>query len=815
MQEVGLSLLARFGKPDDANLAVSFVAAEQFQVVKAAMDVLHNQKLSSFPDYAAQFLGSENLDVRLHAVHLLRSLDPAEAFIYLKALLRNKSPMIRQKAIRELVLLPFGQAETLFLNYIGVESYPLLLVSAGLGLAFNPKTDLPLKVFDILATSRGLKRHIVQIILYQIVEAIKQSGILQQPVEQYMAELKGSLDARKEQMQIAWALQDIARDDREVRFRAVQILVRFAARPEIAKVLQERQSQESDEEIKALLTGSAESAKSDAAPTEPVGPEKSLEEELSAGTFAALPPRRQRQLFGTVVDQSAFRKVKDVLRPFLLNPPTRSLQLDLIALFGKWGDRFDVGELMQLLRQADPGVLAACIKSICNLDIDAILPHLNRLLTHEDPRVKSATLEAYVASDKEGAIHYLQAMLRSVNPNTRRLALTYMPLLDYPSVEPMLMTLLEREPTEDIRLQGALMVAMNPTADGMWMLYRIAHNDFGSPRTEFKETWNSALLAAQPVLGKNDSELTAEFLQRLTAEKETKQKAAPVYSYQKVLGKKEEEPPVREFIPAGADEASWRLKVAAAVVFGVPLLWYLAFGEGGPGKPPTPGTGTSTRYESASHRVEHAASAKNSGYIKTPELDAVFVSPAYGAMLERASREQEESAKEIENKHQEYYKQLAKNENEDKIIREMALAQLNTNLLKGQQLLRDNMMTDAEEYLLRVLQDPDSNPVAKVLACQALADIARQNKNKDGFLKYTELLFKEIPNLPDFGKVPGLENFRGNFEKLIQVSDLAKNPDKATHFMNAFQKDGSTYDGAQERLETLRDVTSQWDSEFK
>ncbi|MBI3039508.1 hypothetical protein HYY75_10785, partial [bacterium] len=148
--EAGLHLLARFGEPADANFGIAFIAFAQAEVGNAALDLLHAQNLELFKHHVGAFLESNDIRKQIHAVRRLRTVDPRDAMLFLRSLLQSFDPLVRQKALRELLLIPFSEAETAYLEFISVESQPLLLVMAGLGVAFNPDERLPLKIYNIL-----------------------------------------------------------------------------------------------------------------------------------------------------------------------------------------------------------------------------------------------------------------------------------------------------------------------------------------------------------------------------------------------------------------------------------------------------------------------------------------------------------------------------------------------------------------------------------------------------------------------------------------------------------------------------------------
>ena len=151
--EFGLELLSKFGEQKDAALAIKHLQNPNPQVICSSLTLLAQKDQNLFKKCIRLGLSNKNATVIMHSVHLLRTIDELEALKYLSVLILNQNPLVRQKALRELMLVKFEKVENLFWQYIGREDQTLLLVKAGLLATFNPAPHFPFKIYDIIQGS--------------------------------------------------------------------------------------------------------------------------------------------------------------------------------------------------------------------------------------------------------------------------------------------------------------------------------------------------------------------------------------------------------------------------------------------------------------------------------------------------------------------------------------------------------------------------------------------------------------------------------------------------------------------------------------
>ncbi len=808
--EVALTLLARFGKPEDAGCAAVYLASDNPEHVKAAIDLLHAHNIEGFKEQIALPLASSHLGIKMHAIRRLRSVDPAEAMTYLRMLLNDPDPLIRQKALRELLLVPFAEAETAYLQFLSTETRPTLLVAAGLAVAFNPDPDLPLKIYDIFLVSRGAKQQILQLVLNELVDSIRQAGILKESPQDYVARLKERLQKRRQVILIQHTIRELTNPDASLRQAAVERLRPFAGDPVVAEALRRRLTEETDEDIKAILVACTAQAEQQAV--------QHLVDAVTSGDFYDLAPPQQRALINSVNDQAAFNTARASLKVLLLGNLHRSVLLETVVRIGNFGQSGDVTVLLPLLQHAEPGVVAAAVKACGQLDVDALLPTLNKLLQHDDPRVKAAALEVYVLADKEGAVQYLSSMVRAANPTTRRQALTLMPLLDYPSAEPILTYLFISEPLEEIKLQAGYMLAANPTREGIKTLYRGTHADQGKVKRGWQELWDAGLVAAQQTLGLSNEDIEAQCATQIEAEKKAQEAPAPKYAFQKVVGPKigagmpvsliSVEPELtteQKIEKLKAQLWEMRMQVLIALVILSPLAWFFLFGSSG-----KPGIRTDLLDRKPRRTYSGSGPAAPMQQMTVQGLqsnvDQVLGGDSYAGFMQSVDDELEEIDRQIEKARKERIEKILEDRQASFWERMSAAAALDERLKQAEQALNENRLSDAEEIFLKILADPEARPYVKAWAYQGMMQLALSGRGTMAdFARYADgyfaLMNADKPLPADGTKVQNVS------EKLMKLDELGRqfqNQDFLKHLRNALQKGEQLSEGeADQRISQM------------
>ncbi|MGM0598645.1 MAG: HEAT repeat domain-containing protein [Candidatus Rifleibacteriota bacterium] len=814
--EVGLTVLAKFGNAEDTELVLEFLKHDDVQVQCAALTFLQVQNSEIFKKIVSQGLASNKFKLQLHSVHLLRTVDPEETLKYIQAFLFNKNPIIRQRALRELMLLPFELVQNLFLQFLSREMQPLLLVKAGFVVAFNPSPDIPLKVYDIFQFTQGGKKHILQLILKQLVASIQSSGVLEQSFEEYMSSLKEKISLKRSEMIIRCAVRDLSSPDRNMRISALERLAPYNNHESIQKVLQKFYASEKDEEIKGLLANLLQKD----------GQQEKISFSLpeSVEDFLELKVKQQRELLRHVNSSAMWHEYRPFLHELLQYPMKKRILLELLNLFGKFGSKIDSPAITPFLKSDDPSVTAAAVKNLGLIDIDVVLPNLNQFLADDDPRIKAAALEVYVKADKEGALQYLSSILKSTVSATRRIGLSLLPQIDYPSAEPLLWNFLKYEGVAELKIQAAYMVASNPTQEGLYKLFAVSHKKDGEIKKGYEELWEVALISAKELFELSPEDIEKKCWEVFKADQEETQVEKPGYSYSEVIGNQEEDQSNAEKEVEFSEQLFIHLNefkqlyIAGAAIIILFVIFVMSDSSG---------EKTSYKnYKKKTDEVKGADFVRSEEDVTTqfggPNWDGTLKSNAvdilsggnYSRAIAEGDRELKNFRSEVKARRHQFLLDIYNNQGLDPMMRMSAAAKLNDNFTGGEDNFRQGDYTAAEYNFTRVIEDPQANALAKVMACQYLAQIAQKKGRKEDFTRWMDKLGEELQNISEMKGFENLKNFSSNFTQFLNVSRAAADDSNSDQILKSFTGSGLTQGEARERLQAIKETQNQFERQF-
>ncbi len=828
--EIGLTVLGKFGVAADADIATMLLLESDVEVVCAALSLLHQRDESAFKRQVRTGLTSRSFRVQLHAVHLLRLVDSNEALKYIKAFLFHKNQLIRQRALRELMLIDFARVENLFLQYLGTEIQLLLLVKAGFVAAFNPSREFPLKIFDIMLLAKDQKKHILQLVLRQSVEAVQAAGLLDQPLEAYMAELKKKIDHRRAEIIIRCAVRELANPGRDVRAAAIERLSQYSAYPVIIQALKKHYDVEPDAELKKSISLLLEPAPTPATESASESPAAAAPQAFPGPlSFMKLGLLEQRRLLKDIGDNAAFLAARHTLLDLLSSDIKKSLILDLLKVINEFGSRIDVPAILPLLNSAEPPVMALAVKTLGKLDIDSILPSLNRFLADEDPRIKSAALEVYLVADKEGAVQYLSSMLRSATADTRRIGLSLLPQLDYPSAEPLLLRMLKYESNDELVVQASYMVAANPTREGLELLFANTHDKLGELKPGSEDIWQLAMISAESVFNQPPVEIEAACWEAYKAEHAEPSTEKSAYAYDSVVGaaddelpppplsEGEEQTPVEQFF-LHLYEFKWHYIVGVAVI--IPIFFSLLSGEepefkGRRGGMSEQGAKVSfLPTEQKSNSDTQVGSDDWQGHLKTGARE-VLGGRAYAQALSNARLEVEKIRYDFEKAYRQDLIDKANDPSQPEEVRQMAAAYSHPGFSRAIEAFDLNNMSEAEVCFEQCIEDSQLNSVGKCMALTKLAEIAQAKGDRASWTKWQDRLLKELKNIPEYKDIAAFQDFSRYFSSVMDISNqLSIDGSGADEILTGLKAQGESDSEARGHLEVLKGMDGQFQRMF-
>ncbi|MBI3038737.1 hypothetical protein HYY75_06785, partial [bacterium] len=560
-----------------------------------------------------------------------------------------------------------------------------------------------------------------------------------------LSKLKESLVKQKEKLVFNLALRDLNSSDAETRQNAVRRLQPNLNLPEVSEALKKRLGIEPDEDIKNLLSAIVQKYE---APRR-----KDFTDKIEPAAFCALPIKNQRIILGTISSPESFEASRDLIIKLLSSDLPRQILLEIIEKANSFGKKTDAKALSRFFQHRDAPVVAAAIKACGKLDIDSLLTAFNKFLQNDDPRIKAAALEIFLVADKEEAVRYLSSMVRSVSLSVRRQTLNLLPLLDYAAAKPMLFYLFNSEPNLELKLKAGCIIAANPTTEGVVAIFKASHNEQGAITPDFADLWQSALEAAEPVLGK-PRHLLEEECSKETA-KDLKAQEAPVqnYSYKKVARQKElaakgivaKEKPFDIF--AFFIERQKMVLCAVIFIVIVPLISSLRF-SGGTSGSHLPFSNKRTAKENSQ------ATGVETGSNKFPSFSVANISAGFGSgggtsVFFPAIKGADDEVKKIRDEMKvankktlkEYISEMAKQE----ANKGFADFYTNENCLNALDSIERRNYIEAKEFLSKALNDNNVSQEAKMTACHYLIGVAYELGDRQTLGIALDKMFGMVP----------------------------------------------------------------------
>ena len=820
--ETGLNILSKFGNAQDAPLAIGYLKSTSPQVVCASLSFLGQKAPDILKKYIKYGLSSKVASVLLHSVHLLRTIDEQEAIKYLSNLILNRNALVRQKALRELLLIDFNKIQDFFWQYIGREDQALLLVKAGFIVTINPNPRFPFKIYDILSISSGPKKQIMHSILKQSIETTQATGILKdKSIEEFLQEIKQYIDNKKTEQLIRIAVSNLKAGEPDIRLSAIDTLSNYIVYPKIKSLLENHLKVEKDENVKAVISSLFEE------PPEPefflpffdettnnqqetsekqvstpkvtnstevsqekpkIKTEKVLTSFPTASEFTQLPPKEQRSYLKQIKSQSTYLIAKKAIIESIDFDIKKSTALEILKIIEKFGKPEDAKQIKHLLRSKDNSVIAQAIKTIGAIDLELLMLDLNRLLSDNDPRVKAAAFEVYVYADKTAAVQYIGTMLKQTKISTRRIALSLMPQIDYPSVEPLVWWQLDHETTFELQEQTGYIIAANPTKEGINKLYEFTHDKNGELRPLFKDMWQTALTSSEQVFNMPASEIEHLCFTSLANSLNEDATEKLGYKYKSVMGENDEIASELESQKALANATPLesvilffkKYKVPAMVTCGfIAVMSIYTVLQPDPNRvnranPHEVASEINFLPSQESDKKTQVGDSDWQGY-KASNARSILRSPKYASLMQSAAQEVSDYREEAKEKEKEYFTKLANDTTADKEDREWAEAQLSEDYRKASDAYSSQNYADAEKYYEKVVNDNRLKGYGRYDAIQKLCELSSMRGDKETWNKWFDILLKEVQTtMPEFSNLEAFNNFSMKMKQTEEISSRVR-----------------------------------------
>jgi hypothetical protein len=524
LQEIGLSLLARFGKAADSSFALSFLESRYSGVLIAALDLLHAQNPDLFRTQGMVALENSDINVVAHVIRRLGTIAPADAVLALEPLTVSDDLLVRQKAVPELILLPFELTRGAVLRRLALESFPLLIITLGIAISTNPAPDLPEKLYEILMHAEEEKKPLLQTIFKNLLISIKAAGILREPEAAYFSRLKDRLQARKAETRRHLLLADLDSGNTETQFNAVQELSFVLDQPGVTEALASLEARDPEAGIRDAIGQLLR--------PQPVGVSLSrLDQEIAENTLLSQPVAVQKELVQSITDRAMLCELRGRLRSLPFGSLEKPVLFEVLKCFERWGTQADAPFLTCLFDSPAPAILAPAIRTIGTLDHRQLQSRLPRFLSHSDVRVQKAALEVYVRENKFAAIGHIERLLESPDLLKRKSGISLLSLLDYPSASGLISKAVRREKEESLRQSLGILLASNPCEEALYDLFLLTHSSDGALLGAQKALWFGALENAEKVMEISRDHLQTKARNHWQLERAPRAPVAPVLGY--------------------------------------------------------------------------------------------------------------------------------------------------------------------------------------------------------------------------------------------------------------------------------------------
>ncbi len=408
--------------------------------------------------------------------------DAEEALSWCRALLGDKNATTRYTALAGLSTLPRALSRDLLLRILATDESSLLAALAARELLRQASVGLLKQLCEFDDRARPAAPPVVDGLLTTMGEMLSHTGQLTESLPALTAQTR----RLRQETRLAFhrrVLFNVLNSGGDDALQAIGLLSLHTDNKDVVDELAKIARNSTDPRVLTALGKPAQ------APVPDVPP---LATAIAAARFSTLTLDQQLAVLSNVGGKQAFALVRPELPALLATGSPDPVRCRVLVLLDQYGVDTDAPAILPLLAGSPAPVLALAIAVAARLAPKAAAEHLEKLAEPIDPLPRAALAEALLPVAKARAMTMLAQMVHPGQTRVARaLGLAMLARVDYPSAEPHVLSLVAADPDGAVRGQATYWAAMNPSDEGMLLLYRLCHDDNGTARQGLGDIWKT------------------------------------------------------------------------------------------------------------------------------------------------------------------------------------------------------------------------------------------------------------------------------------------------------------------------------------
>lgn len=498
--------------------------------LKVLVRIAPRELVSFLPD----LLLSTDVRHRGIALQVLVDFDLEEALAHFEELLFSKKADQQMTALASAFHFPFDRLKTYLYKFFIIEQNLEMLQMAGDFFLINPDPQVPFRLLELYEEVEIEKREFVNLLLSGVCKNIRDSGVMGGDFENFLQGLRDAISKKKRHRSTRELFQLIEDGEGRINNEIIELFTRMKEDPEILQLLKLGMDEPIPETTRSVLQTLLDPSWAPASDVPaPQGDDwKNLEPVEKVRKIAA---------FATSTSPQDEEFINEIMKD--PNSPAELLAACLrTAEKRKLSNYFEAAE--KLLKHPQEIVVAEAIVYLGTLNLDLLIPYLNRLKNSKQKKVQSSLVKLLRKYDIEQAVRTIELFLKS--PLTEGLAIHWMFLLDFSLIRKILISFLETKPRPDVFQIGLSVFQSNPDPENLfYLLYleKTLGGDYSEKVKKLREETHSTITQMRLLDKKQLEELERKNLDRFQQEMQRREKPAPAYSLKtirKIVKEKEE-----------------------------------------------------------------------------------------------------------------------------------------------------------------------------------------------------------------------------------------------------------------------------------